>query len=104
MLVYILGNAYIMVYKRGYFYPYNFLPLVFFIVYTAIFHLQNLVLFLALCTPLAVSLKELGLTDGPDLSLPTEPVMFGIMLLYLLIHFQKTITDKKFLKDRKSVV
>lgn len=97
MLAYILGNAYIMVYKKGYFYPYNILPIALFIVYTAIFHLQNLVLFLAFCTPLAVSLKELGLTDGPDLSLPTEPIMFGIMLVYILIHFQKTITDKKFL-------
>lgn len=97
MLAYILGNAYIMVYKRGYFYPYNLLPFALFIVYTAIFHLQNLVYFLAFCTPLAISLKELGLTEGPDLSLPTEPIMFGIMLVYILIHFQKTVTDKTFL-------
>jgi O-antigen ligase len=97
MLAYILGNAYIMVYKKGYFYPYNFLPFALFIVYTAVFHLQNLVFFLAFCTPLAVSLKELGLTEGPDLSLPTEPIMFGIMLVYILVHFQKKVTDKKFL-------
>lgn len=97
MLAYILGNAYIMVYKRGYFYPYNLLPFALFIVYTAVFHLQNLVYFLAFCTPLAISLKEMGLTEGPDLSLPTEPIMFGIMLVYILIHFQKTVTDKKFL-------
>jgi O-antigen ligase len=97
MLAYILGNAYIMVYKKGYFYPYNFLPFALFIVYTAVFHLQNLVFFLAFFTPLAVSLKELGLTEGPDLSLPTEPIMFGIMLVYILVHFQKKVTDKKFL-------
>ncbi len=97
MLAYILGNAYIMIYKRGYFYPYNLLPFALFIVYTAVFHLQNLVYFLAFATPLAISLKEMGLTEGPDLSLPTEPIMFGIMLVYVLIHFQKTITDKKFL-------
>jgi O-antigen ligase len=97
MLAYILGNAYIMVYKKGYFYPYNFLPFALFIVYTAVFHLQNLVFFLAFCTPLAVSLKELGLTEGPDLSLPTEPIMFGIMLVYILIQFQNKVTDKKFL-------
>jgi putative inorganic carbon (hco3(-)) transporter len=97
MLAYILGNAYIMVYKRGYFYPYNLLPVALFIVYAAIFHLQQLVFFLAFFTPLAVSLKELGLTEGPDLSLPTEPVMFGIMLVYILVHFQKTLTDKRFL-------
>ncbi|PBQ34094.1 hypothetical protein CNR22_20700 [Sphingobacteriaceae bacterium] len=104
MLAYILGDAYIMVYKRGYFYPYNLLPVACFIIYTAIFHLQNLVLFLAFFTPLAVSLKELGLTEGPDLSLPTEPVMFGIMLLYVMIHFQKTVTDKKFLNHPLSIL
>jgi len=104
MLAYILGNAYMMVFKKGYFYPYNLLPVAFFIVYTAIFHLQNLVFFLAFCTPLAVSLKELGLTEGPDLSLPSEPIMFGIMLVYILVHFQKTLTDKKFLNHPVTVL
>ena len=104
MLAYILGNAYIMTFKKGYFYPYNILPVALFIIYTAVFHLQNLVFFLAFCTPLAVSLKELGLTDGPDLSLPSEPVMFGIMLVYILVHFQKTITDKKFLNHPLTIL
>lgn len=96
MLAYIVGNMYILIFKRFYFYPYNALPLILFIVYTAIFHLQNLVFFLAFCTPLAISLKELGLTQGPDLSIPTEPIMAGIMLVYILNHFSQDITDKKF--------
>jgi putative inorganic carbon (HCO3(-)) transporter len=96
MLAYILGNAYIMAFKKFYFYPYNFLPIVLFIVYTAIFHLQKLVFILAFCTPLAISLKELGLTQGPDLSIPTEPLMAGIMLVYILNYLNKDITDKKF--------
>lgn len=104
MMLYILGNAYILVYKRGYFYPYNFFPVALFIVYTAVFHLQYLVLFLAFFTPLAVTLKELGLTEGPDLSLPTEPVMFGIMLVYLVNLFQKNISDKKFIWHPVSII
>jgi putative inorganic carbon (hco3(-)) transporter len=96
MLAYILGDAYVFAYKKFYIYPYNFIPLALFIVYTAIFHLQNLVFFLAFCTPLAVSLKELGLTQGPDLSLPTEPIMAGIMLMYMLTALHKPIGDTKF--------
>jgi len=104
ILAYILGNAYIMVYKRGYFYPYNIFPAALFIIYTAVFHLQYLVLFLAFCTPLAVSLKELGLTQGPDLSLPTEPIMFGIMLVYILNSLQKDISDKKFFRHPVTIL
>lgn len=104
MLAYILGNAYVMVFKKGYFYPYNLLPVAFFIIYTAIFHLQNLVFFLAFCTPLAVSLKELGLTEGPDLSLPTEPVMFGIMLVYILNHLHRDLAEKRFLRHPVTVL
>ena len=83
MLAYIFGNAYIMVYKKDMFYPYNAIPFILIIVYTAIFHLQKLVFFLAFCTPLAITLKEMGLSDGMDLSLPSEPLMAGIMLLYI---------------------
>lgn len=104
MFAYIIGNVYVLVFKKGYFYPYNFLPAALFIVYTAVFHLQKLVLFLAFCTPLAVTLKDLGLTEGPDLSLPTEPIMFGIMLVYTLIHFQKTVTDKRFLNHPVTIL
>lgn len=96
MLAYIVGNMYILIFKRFYFYPYNALPLILFVIYTAIFHLQNLVFFLAFCTPLAISLKEMGLTQGPDLSIPTEPIMAGIMLVYILNHLFKELPDKKF--------
>ncbi len=97
MLAYIAGNMYILIYKRSYFYPYNLLPLILFIVYTAIFHLEKLVFFLAFCTPLAISLKEMGLSEGPDLSIPTEPVMAGIMLVYILNQLSKNLFDKKLL-------
>lgn len=93
-----------MVSARGYFYYYNLLPAAFFIIYTAIFHLQHLVFFLAFCTPLAVTLKEMGMTNGPNLSLPSEPIMFGIMLVYILVHFQKPMADKKYLNHPMSLL
>jgi O-antigen ligase len=98
ILAYIFGDMYCLLYKRFYFYPYNALPIILFIVYTAIFHLQNLVYFLAFCTPLAISLKEMGLTQGPDLSIPSEPIMAGIMLVYILNLFHKPMLDKRFLQ------
>ncbi|MDP1800630.1 MAG: O-antigen ligase family protein [Bacteroidota bacterium] len=96
-MAYIFGNAYVMVYKKDLFYPYNLLPVILIIVYTAIFHLQKLVFFLAFCTPLAITLKELGLSDGMDLSLPSEPLMAGIMILYIFNQLSSNITDKKFI-------
>lgn len=96
MLAFIFGDAYIIAYKKLYIYPYNALPLILFVIYQAIFHLQNLVYLLAFCTPLAVSLKEMGLTQGPDLSIPPEPIMAGIMLLYILNSLHKPLTDVKF--------
>lgn len=96
MIAYILGNAYVMIYKKFYFYPYNALPLILFVIYTAVFHLQQLVFFLAFCTPLAISLKEMGLTQGPDLSIPTEPIMAGIMLVYIINHLHKDLAEKRF--------
>jgi putative inorganic carbon (HCO3(-)) transporter len=104
MLLYMFGNAYVMAFKRFYFYPYNILPLFLFVLYTAIFHLQYLVLLLAFCTPLAISLKEMGLTQGPDLSIPTEPLMAGIMLVYLLNVSTKKITDGRFLRHPVSIL
>ena len=96
MLAFILGDAYIIAFKKLYIYPYNALPLILFVVYQAIFHLQNLVYLLAFCTPLAISLKEMGLTQGPDLSIPTEPIMAGIMLVYIFNSLKKPLTDAKF--------
>ncbi len=98
VLLYLIGFGYILGYKRSWFYPYCCVPVALFIVYTALFHLQNLVFFLAFCTPLAITLKEMGLTQGPDLSIPTEPVMAGIMLMYILNALNAGINDKGFLR------
>jgi O-antigen ligase len=87
-----------MLYKKDFFYPYNAIPFLIIIAYIAIFHLQKLVFFLAFCTPLSISLKELGLSQGIDLSLPSEPLMAGIMLLYILNQLNASITDKKFIR------
>ncbi len=104
MLAYIAGNAYIMAFKKFYFYPFNFLPLILFILYTAVYHLQQLVYILAFSTPLAISLKEMGLTQGPDLSIPTEPLMAGIMLVYLMNSISAPLGDRKFMRHPVTIL
>lgn len=48
-------------------------------------------------TPLAITLKELKLTESMDLSLPTEPLMAGLMLVYILNELMFKVTPKKIL-------
>jgi putative inorganic carbon (HCO3(-)) transporter len=98
-IVFIGLIAYTLVYKKDYFYIVCALPIILTIVYLAIFKFNYLVYFLAFCTPLAVTLQEIGLTtrSGPNLSLPSEPIMIGIMFLYILNNIYKPINDKKFL-------
>jgi len=67
------------------FYYFNLLPAVLLVVILALFALDKLILFTVFLTPLAVNLQELE--GGLGLSLPTEPIVFGIMLLFVLKHF-----------------
>ena len=69
------------------------LPAIGLVMYMGLFALDKLMLFAAFTTPLSINLSETGL--GIGVSLPTEPILFGIMLLFLL----KVIADGGF--DRK---
>jgi O-antigen ligase len=55
-------------------------------------------------TPLAITLKELGYSQGLNLSLPSEPLMVGITLIYLLNELSGGITDKRILKHPITII
>jgi len=65
------------------------IPLGLIVVYLAIFSLDKLMLFVVFCTPLSIGfgsiqddfLEQVGLSAA----LPTEPIMFGILLLFILL-------------------
>ena len=83
--VYITGIIFLVVnllfiYKDIYYV--NALPIIFLIGFAAFFALDKLFLFVVFCTPLSINLEELNV-DGIGLYLPTEPILFGIMLLFL---------------------
>lgn len=82
--LYVLGNIYVLVKKRDYFFEYNAIPFILIVGYYAIYNLQSLLFLLAFVTPLSVTLKELGYYGSVNLSLPAEPLMAGLMLLYFL--------------------
>ncbi|MBP9068116.1 MAG: O-antigen ligase family protein [Bacteroidia bacterium] len=89
--LFVIGNVYVLVKKRDYFFEYNAIPFILIVGYYAIYNLQSLLFLLAFITPLSVSLKELGYYGTVNLSLPAEPLMAGLMLLYFL---NKVYTNK----------
>lgn len=101
---YVLANCYILVYKRGMFEAFNLLPIIILIVYWAVFSIEKVVYIMVFFTPLAVTLKELRLSDGLDLSLPTEPLMAGLMLIYILNELMFKITPKNILRHPVTIV
>ncbi len=74
------------------------LPLGALIFYWALFSLDKLMLFVVFCTPLSINIFQLpGLNFGEigvGMALPTEPIMFGIMLLFFM-HLAFSGYDKK---------
>lgn len=83
---------------------FNLIPLIILIIYWAIFNIERVLYIMVFCTPLAVTLKSLGLTEGIDLSLPTEPLMAGLMLIYILNELMYKITPRNILKHPITII
>ena len=60
-------------------------------VFAAIFYTEYTFLAIAFLTPLSVNIEEY--TDSFGLFIPTEPLLFGLMLLFLMINLRKRIYD-----------
>ncbi|MCW5899112.1 MAG: O-antigen ligase family protein [Flavobacteriales bacterium] len=73
----------------------NLLPAALLVVWAMMASLDRLILFIAFATPLSINLEELEL-GGIGVSLPTEPLMVGVMLLFLL----KSAMEKRVLDPR----
>lgn len=74
------------------FYYFNIIPAAVLIIFLALFSLDKLILFVVFLTPLAINLQHLE--GGLGLSLPTEPIIFGIMLIFILKQFHQSTIDK----------
>jgi len=56
----------------------------------AFFALDKLILFIVFLTPLSINLNDIGL--GVGLTIPTDPLLFGVLLIFIL----KLFTEQKF--------
>ncbi len=78
------------------FYYFNLVPAAILIVLLALFSLDRLILMVVFLTPLAINLQQID--GGFGLSLPTEPIIFGIMMLFIFKQLHQNTLDVKLMK------
>ena len=76
-------------------YYFNLVPLFLLILLLAFLALDKLLLLIVFLIPLSVPLKEFIPGLEVDLSLPTEPLLFGVLIIFILFLsiLSKTETD-----------
>lgn len=72
------------------------IPFVLLLLILYIFSLDNILLLITFLTPLAVTLKEAEF--GMSISLPSEPLMFGVLLLFVLKLLHERFYDHQIMK------
>jgi len=75
----------------------NVLPLIFFIVMLAVFAFDTLLFLVVFFTPLSLPLSEVMPGLSFNMSLPTEPLLFGILLIFILKCFANANIDREIL-------
>jgi len=78
------------------------LPVLMIIVYLYFFHLDKILLLITLLTPVAINITQREFKVG--LSLPTEPLMFGVLLLFILKLVLNNDFDKKIWKHPVTII
>jgi len=94
-LFFITANAALIYNERFEFIGFPILAL---LVYLAIFKLDVLYYIVIFLVPLSINLDELGVDLGVGIALPTEPLIVGIMLIFILKLFYDGSFDKQILK------
>ncbi|HTA62093.1 MAG TPA: O-antigen ligase family protein [Bacteroidia bacterium] len=83
---------------------YCLIPGVILLLLLAFFSFDSFVLSIVFFTPLAVTIKELGINSDVDLSIPTEPFMAGVLLLLPIYQFYGKIIDRKVLTHPVTII
>ena len=71
-------------------------PIALLLVYLAIFQIEKLFLSLAFLTPFSINIEEFSKSFG--LFIPTEPLLFELMLILLFFQFKTPFVDKQIWK------
>ena len=90
--LFVLVNAVFMA-NRAYWF--NLLPIVLIIVWAMFAAVDRLLIFIAFATPLSINLEQLDL-GGIGISLPTEPIMVGLTMLFVLkLALERNLVDPR---------
>lgn len=76
------------------FYYAALLPLVLGVTWLALYRLDILLIVIAACVPISINLEDLGI-GGVGMYLPTEPLLFGILLLAILKLLSASHIDRR---------
>jgi putative inorganic carbon (hco3(-)) transporter len=81
----------------------NAVPFVFIAIYAALYHLDKVFLCVVFCTPLSVNIEEyVGGSVG--LFLPTEPLLFGILLVVIFNQMRHNYFDTAFIRHPVTII
>jgi O-antigen ligase len=73
------------------------------VLWAAFFKLDYLILFIAFCTPFSINLEELEIA-GIGMYLPTEPLLFGVLILFIFKLLSGKSIDQAIFKHPISIV
>jgi O-antigen ligase len=85
------------------FFYFSLVPLVLLVVLIAVYALDKLVLIAVFVTPLSVQLSDIIKGYDFDLSLPSEPLLIGILLFFLLKYLFEGKFDRRILNHPVSI-
>ncbi|MCK9423360.1 MAG: O-antigen ligase family protein [Bacteroidales bacterium] len=78
------------------------LPVLMIIIYLYFFHLDKILLLITLATPLAINITQREFRVG--VSIPTEPLMFGVLLMFILKLILNNDFDKRIWKHPVTII
>lgn len=100
-LIFLIGHLFLVSLDH---YWLAFLPLAFFMVLASFFRPQEVLLFIVVATPLSLNFEKLGVGLGAGLSIPSEPLMAGMMLLFFYKVFLEGYPDQRVLRHPMSLL
>lgn len=101
VLIFILIDSYFIAHKNLYF---NLVPFALVILLFAVFSLDKTILLITFFVPVSVPLRTFFPGLPVDMYLPTEPLMVGVLILFLFKILKDRTFDKKVLKHPVSIV
>jgi putative inorganic carbon (HCO3(-)) transporter len=102
---YILGALFIglnaiFIYTEEYFLM--AIPFALAVIYASLFNMDKLLLFIAFCAPLSLNLEDLEI-GGIGFYLPTEPLLFGLLIIFVFTQIHKLKLDRRVIRHPISI-